>query len=73
MAQNDYGSDWFWPYGRGPRACSGQGFSELYIKTTLATILADSKFEVGKGQDYDCKVYFTVATPQNLRARFTAG
>ncbi len=72
IASNPYGSGWFWPFGRGLRACSGEGFALLYVKVALATILARSRPEVGAGQSYDGELFFTVASPKGLIACFPA-
>lgn len=72
IKENPYGSKWFWPFGRGMRTCSGEGFALLFIKVALATILAHSRPEVGAGQPFDEELFFGVASPQRLIAYFPA-
>jgi cytochrome P450 len=69
--QNDWGSDYFFPFGRGGRACIGQAFARYYMKLTLAVLL--SKHEViFDDQPYRQEFFFGVAVPRQLRARFVA-
>lgn len=64
--QNDWGSDYFFPYGRGNRACIGQAFAHCFMKLTLAVVL--SKFGVTFGdQPHDQEFFFGVAVPRQLR------
>jgi cytochrome P450 len=71
--QNDWGSDYFFPFGRGSRACIGQYFARYFMKLTLAVLL--SKYEVTfddrpNNSSDDREFFFGVAVPRQLRARF---
>jgi cytochrome P450 len=73
--QNDWGSDYFFPFGRGSRACIGQHFARYFIKLTLAVLLA--KYEVifadrPNSSSDDREFFFGVAVPRQLRAKFVA-
>ncbi len=67
--QNDWGSDYFFPFGRGGRACIGQYFARYFMKLALAVLVA--KFEITFGdQSPDQEFFFGVAVPRQLKARF---
>jgi cytochrome P450 len=69
--QNDWGSDYFFPFGRGNRACNGQSLARYFMKLTLAVVL--SKYAVTfDDQSYDQEFFFGVAVPRQARARFVA-
>ncbi|MEM9568704.1 MAG: cytochrome P450, partial [Cyanobacteria bacterium P01_E01_bin.34] len=67
---NPFGSEYYFPFGRGKRACIGQRFAQYTIKLTLAVLL--SKLEVQFGDEpNDQEYYFAVAVPRKIRATFT--
>jgi cytochrome P450 len=67
--QNDWGSDYFFPFGRGNRACLGQSFALFLMKLTLAVLV--SKYEVIFDESpHDQEFFFGVAVPRQLRAKF---
>jgi cytochrome P450 len=69
--QNDWGSDYFFPFGRGDRACNGQAFARYLMKLTLAVVL--SKYAVVfDDQPYTQEFFFGVAVPRQAKARFVA-
>ncbi len=70
MAENDYGSDYFFPFGRGDRACIGQDFAKFFMRLTVATLLAKVEVQFGD-QPHDQDFYFGVSVPRQLKARFT--
>ena len=66
---NPFGSKYYFPFGRGKRACIGQKFAQYTIKMTLAVLL--SKLEVRFGNEPNKQEYhFAVAVPRNIRATF---
>lgn len=69
LAENDYGSDYFFPFGRGNRACIGQDFAKFFMRLTLATLLAKVEIQFGD-QPHDQEFYFGVSVPRQLKARF---
>lgn len=60
---NPYGSGWFFPFGMGPRACSGQTFALLFIKAALAEIACGFDYQVGVDRPYKSKLFFAVQEP----------
>jgi cytochrome P450 len=67
--QNDWGSDYFFPFGRGNRACLGQSFALFFMKLTLAVLV--SKYEViFDDLPPDQEFFFGVAVSRQLRAKF---
>ncbi|PZD71397.1 Pentalenene oxygenase [Acaryochloris thomasi RCC1774] len=67
--QNDWGSDYFFPFGRGDRACIGQYFARYFMKLVLAVLV--SKFGVTFGdQSPEQEFFFGVAVPRQLKAQF---
>jgi cytochrome P450 len=67
--QNDWGSDYFFPFGRGNRACLGQSFALFFMKLTLAVLV--SKYAVlFDDQPHDQEFFFGVSVPRQLRAKF---
>jgi cytochrome P450 len=70
--QNPVGSGYFFPFGRGPRACIGQPFALFYIKLALATILRESHVEIDPQQPYQQSFFFGVMMPKGLMARVEA-
>lgn len=68
--ENPFGSGYFFPYGRGPRACIGQDFGIFYTKLALATLLLNSRVELDPAQDFNQHFFFGVMMPQGLKARF---
>jgi cytochrome P450 len=67
---NPYGSDYFFPFGRGPRACIGAAFGQLIHRLVLATLYRESEPEVDTTLPYTQSFYFGVMMPKGLRASF---
>ena len=68
--QNPFGSDYFFPFGRGPRACIGMPFALRFMKLALAVILQTTDLRMVPSQSYKQSFYFGVMMPKGLRARF---
>ena len=66
--QNPYGSGYFFPFGRGPRACAGDIFSLAYLKLVLGAVLARYRPEIGLGQGFKPELYFAVWRVRGLKA-----
>lgn len=66
-AESPYGSTRLWPFGRGPRACSGSDWALLLIKAVVAEVVANWEFEVGAGQGWKGDVDFACACPKDWR------
>lgn len=70
--QNPLGSGYFFPYGRGPRACIGQQYGVFFTKLALATLLLNSHVELDPSQTFNQHFFFGVMMPRDLKARFHA-
>jgi len=69
--ENPFGSDCFFPYDRGPRACIGQHFGIFYTRLALATLLLNSKIDLNLSQKFKQHFFFFgVMMPKGFRARF---
>ena len=64
------GSPHFFPFGQGPRICVGMPFAMTYLKTALATILANFRVEFDRSGLYKPTYFFGVMIPRGLSARF---
>ncbi len=53
VAARPYGSGEYWPFGRGPRACTGERAAIAYIKSALAEAVGNYDVKVGEGAEYD--------------------
>ena len=67
------GSDYFFPFGRGPRTCLGMPFALFFLKLALATIVAESHVEIDRSIDYIQDFFFGVMMPKGLECRFRPG
>jgi cytochrome P450 len=63
---NPFGSDYFFPFGRGPRTCIGQSMALFSMKLMLAALLSEVTVQVSG--DYRQSFYFGVMLPRGLRA-----
>ena len=68
--ENPFASRYFFPYGRGPRACIGQQYGIFYTKIALATLLLNSKVKLDPTQKFDQHFFFGVMMPKGLKAKF---
>ena len=68
--ENTYGSDYFFPFGRGSRACIGQIFAKVFMKLSLAVLIHEYQVEFGP-ESADPEFYFAVAVPRQLKAQFS--
>lgn len=68
---NPYGSDYFFPLGRGPRICLGIDFAIYYLKLLTAVWTAEFDVACGEGQPYDHgqRYFFGVRMPWGLKVR----
>lgn len=67
---NPIGSDYFFPFGRGPRMCIGMPFALFYIKLTLAVLLQHFDCALEPHSEYKQSFFFGVMMPRGLHARF---
>lgn len=67
LAANPFGSDYLFPFGRGPRSCHGEAMALFQIRSVLSSLLTR------KGSDVRCtpptsnRFYFGCAMPQGVR------
>jgi cytochrome P450 len=66
------GSDWFFPFGRGPRTCIGMNFAMFSIRLTLATLLSRLRIRIDPNQPYTQNYFFAVMMPKGLKAEFSS-
>jgi cytochrome P450 len=66
---NRYGSAFFFPYGRGQRACGGAALAVSTIKMVLATLLREGGVEVVNPFTFEEDYFATVLSYRWLRAR----
>ena len=71
-AKDPLGSGYFFPFGRGRRACAGQGLALVTMKIMLAEILTHARVEIAAGQPYETESYFGVLLPKTLKGRLVA-
>lgn len=70
VERDPLGSGYFFPFGRGPRACVGQSFALFLIKMTLAVILTRVRASLDLSNGDACDFFFAVQHPRRLAARF---
>lgn len=67
------GSNYFFPFGRGPRTCVGLPFALFSMKLTLALVAAQVRVDLDRNLPYRQSFFFGVMMPRGLTARFMAG
>ena len=65
-----YGSGYFFPFGRGPRACIGAGFGQFVHRLVLAELFRGSEPRVDVGRPYKPSFFFGVIMPKGMTAKF---
>lgn len=70
-AENAFGPGYFFPFGRGPRACIGMPFALYFMKVALAQILATTEVLLDATRPYRPSFFFGVMMPKGLYAKFT--
>lgn len=69
IKKNPYGSDYFFPFGRGPRSCMGMPFALLYLKTSIAMFYSKARFEPDIDAKYEQSFFFGVMMPSGLKGK----
>ncbi len=68
---NPFGSGYFFPFGRGPRACIGSEFALLAIKIAITTLLVETEPTLEGDPEYKQHFFFGVMMPKGLMGRFS--
>lgn len=69
IKSNPYGSDYFFPFGRGPRSCMGMPYALTYLKTAIASFYAKARFEPSNKAKYEQSFFFGVMMPSGLTGK----
>jgi cytochrome P450 len=72
VAANPQGSDYFFPFGRGPRVCPGADLAMLGMKVVLAELLGRAAVEIDTKAPYRQEFHCGVAEPVGFQARVVA-
>lgn len=72
VARDPLGSGYFFPFGRGPRACTGADFAMLYLKTAIATIASRVKVHVDSTEPFEEGFFFGVVLPKGVTGKLIA-
>lgn len=70
-AANEYGSKYFWPFGRGERSCSGEGMSLVYSRVMMAAILQNADLQVEDPHTFEQTMFFAVMSLTGLKVNVT--
>lgn len=70
LEENPLGSGYFFPFGRGRRACAAGAVGLLNIELILESLLATCRPEVGAQQEHEGRFFFGTMFPKGMRARF---
>jgi cytochrome P450 len=68
IQQRPYGCGEFWPFGRGPRSCSGEVVATAYIKTAAAEALRSFDVRLGAGEGWDGEAFFGTMVAKGMTA-----
>ena len=71
-ARDPLGSGYFFPFGRGPRACSGGAFAVVYLQTALVTIAARARVHVDSTEPFEEGFFFGVVLPKGVTGRLVS-
>ena len=66
MAERPYGSDWFFPFGRGPRECEGRDLALASFRAVLYGLLLEHEVRFEGAGPVRQKFFFAVMTPSRL-------
>jgi cytochrome P450 len=69
LAANPFGSDWFFPFGRGPRACGGQHLALFMLRALLLRLVGDPALDLRVSPPKKHEFYFGCMTPRGVEAR----
>ena len=66
--RNPLGSDYFFPFGRGPRTCIGQAFGMFFMKIAIAELLRAETLTLDPQWSLQSDYFFAVQHPKGLKA-----
>ncbi|XXF80478.1 cytochrome P450 [Myxococcaceae bacterium GXIMD 01537] len=66
VARDPLGSGYFFPFGRGPRACVAGAFAIVYLHTAIETIAARAKVHVDSTEPFEEGFFFGVVLPKGV-------
>lgn len=69
IAENPYGSNYFFPFGRGPRSCSGGDMALLIIRSVLFAMLGAPEEPIRVSWPKDHRFYFGCMMPRGMTAK----
>jgi cytochrome P450 len=72
VARDPLGSGYFFPFGRGPRACVAGPFAVAFLQTALATITARARVHVDSTEPFEEGFFFGVVLPTGVTGKFVA-
>jgi cytochrome P450 len=72
IARDPLGSGYFFPYGRGPRACVGLAFAMAFLQTALATIAARVQIQLDSTEPFEEGFFFGGVLPKGVTGKFIA-
>ncbi|RKG75403.1 cytochrome P450 [Corallococcus exercitus] len=68
-ARDPLGSGYFFPFGRGPRACVGADFAMVFLKTALTTIASRVKVQLDSTEPFEEGFFFGVVLPKGVTGK----
>ena len=68
--RDPFGSGYYFPFGRGPRACLGQQLGLFTMRLALSVILTTAEVKLDAAQEYKAGYFFAVQHPEGLKATF---
>lgn len=72
VERDPMGSGYFFPMGRGPRACVAGAFAMVFLQTAVATIAARARVHVDSTEPFEEGFFFGVVRPLGVTGRFVA-
>lgn len=71
-ARDPLGSGYFFPFGRGPRACVAGAFAMVYLQAALTTIASRVRVHVDSTEPFEEGFFFGVVLPKGVTAKLVS-